>query len=81
MEQLILNGFYSMNFDKKINCCAKWTISTILQNLQTNHKDKNKLYTHHFNISNYSNTSWLAGNTKLNKLFCWPCTLLLDIFI
>ena len=28
-----------------------------------------------FNEANYTRTEWLAGSSKLQRLFCWPCIL------
>ena len=28
-----------------------------------------------FNEENYTRTEWLAGSSKLQRLFCWPCLL------
>jgi hypothetical protein len=38
-------------------------------------RTKTKVNIRHFQTSQYSKTQWIAGSSKLNKLFCWPCLL------
>lgn len=47
-----------------------------MPDLSATHKDKGKEYIRHFQKSQYEKTEWLAGSTKLNKLFCWPCLMI-----
>jgi hypothetical protein len=44
-----------------------------LPDLTATHKDKSQDNIRHFQTSQYSKTQWIAGSSKLNKLFCWPC--------
>ncbi|XP_046859028.1 uncharacterized protein LOC124452512 [Xenia sp. Carnegie-2017] len=46
-----------------------------LQGLHTTSKRSGKVFIRSFQTSNYDKYKWLAGSSKLNKLFCWPCLL------
>jgi len=75
IEHLLENEFHLKNVDEKLTIVKNGRPCPEIPKLTSNHKERNKVYIRNFNISNYLNTSWLAGSTKLNKLFCWPSVL------
>ncbi|XP_022160087.1 zinc finger MYM-type protein 1-like [Myzus persicae] len=75
IEHLLENEFHLKNVDEKLTIVKNGRPCPEIPKLTSNHKEKNKVYIRHFNISNYLNTPWLTGSAKLNKLFCWPCVL------
>lgn len=77
IEELFERPFSARSFEEKREIIGKRPCPQ-LPNLVMKHSVKKtncKDYTRHFSVTQYEKTIWLAGCSKKNKLFCWPCLL------
>jgi hypothetical protein len=75
IEQLIQESFRFQSLNEKLDIVQSGRPCPDLPDLTATHKDKSQDYIRHFQTSQYSKTQWIAGSSKLNKLFSWPCLL------
>jgi hypothetical protein len=73
--QLIQEPFRFKSLNEKLHIVQSGRPCPDLPDLTATHKDKSQDYIRHFQKPQYSKTQWIAGSSKLNKLFCWPCLL------
>ena len=75
MESLLSRPFGSRPFSVKKEIVERGRPTPEIPELHTTSKRGCKVFVRSFQTSNYEKYKWLAGSTKLNKLFCWPCLL------
>lgn len=75
ISELLAKPFSSKSINEKTDIISKGRPRPSMPALSTQHKEKNRKYVRHFNVSIYDNITWLAGSASLNKIFCWPCLL------
>ncbi|XP_046860181.1 zinc finger MYM-type protein 1-like [Xenia sp. Carnegie-2017] len=75
VESLLSRSFGLRPFSEKREIVEGGRPTPELQGLHTTSKRSGKVFIRSFQTSNYDKYKWLAGSSKLNKLFCWPCLL------
>ncbi|XP_046862771.1 zinc finger MYM-type protein 1-like [Xenia sp. Carnegie-2017] len=75
VESLLSRSFGLRPFSEKREIVEGGRPTPELQGLHTTSKGSGKVFIRSFQTSNYDKYKWLAGSSKLNKLFCWPCLL------
>jgi hypothetical protein len=75
IEQLIQEQFRFKSLNEKLDIVQSGRPCPDFPDLTATRKDKSQDYIRHFQTSQYSKTQWIAGSSKLNRLFCWPCLL------
>ena len=75
VESLLSRPFGSRRFSEKKEIVERGRPTPEIPDLHTTSKRGSKVFVRSFQTSNYEKYKWLAGSTKLNKLFCWPCLL------
>jgi hypothetical protein len=75
VESLLSRPFGSRPFSEKKEIVERGRPTPKIPELHTTSKRGGKVFVRSFQTSNYEKYKWLAGSTKLNKLFCWPCLI------
>lgn len=75
IESLLNKPFSQLKLEEKALIIKNGRPTPDLPNLTCQVATKNKSFNRHFQVTNYSEKSWLCGCPGINKIFCWPCLL------
>ena len=75
IEDLLKKRFSARDYIDKKRIIDNDRPTPEIKNFSAICRDRNREYSRHFYISNYSKYKWLTGCPKLKRLFCWPCIL------
>ncbi|XP_077298648.1 zinc finger MYM-type protein 1-like [Arctopsyche grandis] len=75
VQDILTIPFSNRSFEIKLKIIKDGKPCPSLPNLSSLHKEKTKVYTRHFCVSNYKKFEWITGCEIRSKLFCWPCLL------